>query len=405
MTSTSADVTTAPPLARAPDNAQAPRLPHIGALDGLRGLAIALVMFHHMTLLEPISPIDHVLKWMGGMAWCGVDLFFVLSGFLITGILLDTRGGPHYFRQFYARRTLRIFPLYYAVLFLYLVILPHSRWAQYIPRGDVVLPARYFWLYLSNIAMAMAGSFGISVLSITWSLAIEEQFYLVWPTVVRFVRGSALLWIAIAGVVIPPILRSVLVLHGANVIVPYVLTPCRLEPIAIGAILAMMMRSSSWALCQRAARIVVWVAMAAIAVTFAVQGNPTIYGKPMQTIGYTFFALIFGALLALSVSARPGSALYHVSNFKLLRFFGRYSYAAYLLQPMVVVFMRRSFIRPERFPTILHSHIPAQLLFYVIGFSASMGLAVLSWHVWEKHFLRLKALFPYGRVPAERSAK
>jgi len=405
MTSTSVDATTAPPLARAPDNARAPRLPHIGALDGLRGLAIALVMFHHMTLLDPISPIDHVLKWMGGMAWCGVDLFFVLSGFLITGILLDTRGGPHYFRQFYARRTLRIFPLYYAMLFLYLVILPHSRWAQYIPKGDVVLPARYFWLYLSNIAMAMAGSFGISVLSITWSLAIEEQFYLVWPTVVRFVRGSALLWIALAGVVIPPVLRSVLVLHGANVIVPYVLTPCRLEPIAVGAILAMMMRSDGWALCQRAARIVVWLALGAIAVTFAVQGNPTIYGKPMQTVGYTFFALMFGALLVLSVSARPGNALFRVTNLKLLRFFGRYSYAAYLLQPMVVVFMRRSFIRPERFPAIAHSHIPAQLLFYAVGFSASMGLAVLSWHLWEKHFLRLKALFPYGRVPGDRSAK
>ena len=193
--------------------------------------------------------------------------------------------------------------------------------------------------------------------------------------------------------------------NRSNVIVPYVLTPCRLEPIAVGAILAMMMRSDGWALCQRAARIVVWLALGAIAVTFAVQGNPTIYGKPMQTVGYTFFALMFGALLVLSVSARPGNALFRVTNLKLLRFFGRYSYAAYLLQPMVVVFMRRSFIRPERFPAIAHSHIPSQLLFYAVGFSASMGLAVLSWHLWEKHFLRLKALFPYGRVPDDRSAK
>jgi len=73
--------------------------------------------------------------------------------------------------------------------------------------------------------------------------------------------------------------------------------------------------------------------------------------------------------------------------------------------PAQAMMESRAFIRPERFPSILHSHIPAQLLFYAIGFSASMGLAVLSWHLWEKHFLRLKALFPYGRVPGDRSAK
>ncbi len=88
------------------------RRPRIGALDGLRGTAILLVMFHHTTLLQANVFPDRILAWSGGMAWCGVDLFFVLSGFLITGILYDTRTGQNYFRQFYARRTLRIFPLY-----------------------------------------------------------------------------------------------------------------------------------------------------------------------------------------------------------------------------------------------------------------------------------------------------
>src|SRR6188472_2734668 len=132
------------------------RRPHAGvipALDGLRGIAIILVMLHHFTYYRPTSGIDALIGDVLFFGWTGVDLFFVLSGFLITGILLDTRDGGHYFTTFYARRILRIFPLYYLILLLALVVLPkfpavHS---VLIGQDDVVdLPRQWpYWLYMT----------------------------------------------------------------------------------------------------------------------------------------------------------------------------------------------------------------------------------------------------------------
>src|SRR4051812_39004746 len=96
----------------------------IPALDGLRGIAILLVLFHHFTIYRPDRGLDKWLANIPAAGWIGVDVFFVLSGFLITGILLDARDRRHYFRNFYARRALRIFPLYYLVVFVGLILLP-----------------------------------------------------------------------------------------------------------------------------------------------------------------------------------------------------------------------------------------------------------------------------------------
>ena len=172
--------------ARHPDHPGRSRS-HLPGLDGIRGLAILMVMFSHFIVvgknLDPLSPFGRFLH----SGYLGVDLFFVLSGFLITGILIDSKITPNYFRVFYMRRALRIFPLYYlllAVSWLTVVfITPQDK-----PLLTGVDSMAWFWLYASNIGMAVKGDWLNSPtwvgLGHFWSLAVEEQFYLVWPLLV-----------------------------------------------------------------------------------------------------------------------------------------------------------------------------------------------------------------------------
>ncbi|HZJ61945.1 MAG TPA: acyltransferase [Kofleriaceae bacterium] len=161
---------------------EAPASEIVPALDGVRGLAILLVLAHN---LSPFESTRRLIDLSAGLTfdfgWVGVQLFFVLSGYLISGILLDTRGAPGYYRAFFGRRVLRIFPLYYGVLFLCLVLLPVLGLAP-----DALLADRrhsvWLWTYLINWAEPLGAA--IAVFPHFWSLAVEEQFYLVWPFVV-----------------------------------------------------------------------------------------------------------------------------------------------------------------------------------------------------------------------------
>src|SRR5262245_13745 len=163
----------------------------VPALDGLRGLAILPVMLTHFVSdgdLSPVSKVDEIVSATLTLGWVGVELFFVLSGFLITGILLDSRGAPHYFRNFYIRRTLRIFPLYYGFLALWLGVLPlFYKWPNDVLKVvSIPVSPVWSWAYLTNIVQALHDDWraGPPYTTHFWSLAIEEQFYLVWPTVV-----------------------------------------------------------------------------------------------------------------------------------------------------------------------------------------------------------------------------
>lgn len=216
--------------------------------DGLRGVAILYVMVYHLTRIErPSGPLESVVAGLTSMGWSGVDLFFVLSGFLITGILFDARNGRHYFRNFYMRRTLRIFPLYYAVVFLCLVVMPN------LPEGVVPLQkaenfARiegdeiWYWLYLSNFAIASAEAFRHAILDISWSLAIEEQFYAVWPLVVLACGRKSLMIACAAVVCVSPFVRAAFLAADFTGVSVYVMTPTRLDPLAMGAFVALAAR-------------------------------------------------------------------------------------------------------------------------------------------------------------------
>ena len=193
---------------------------HIKPLDGLRGIAILLVMwFHFAWPAKAQGLITRLYVSVAALGWVGVDLFFVLSGFLITGILLDSKRGAGYFRNFYARRVLRIFPLYYAVLLVTLVILP-----LIVPYDTPALKRLlegqgWLWLYSTNISVAVEhGNWIASAdwlrMGALWSLAVEEHFYLVWPLLVFFLSRRALLRTSIAMIVLVPILRTVALFAG-----------------------------------------------------------------------------------------------------------------------------------------------------------------------------------------------
>jgi peptidoglycan/LPS O-acetylase OafA/YrhL len=403
-----------PTLASAMPRANATSEPgQIPALDGLRGAAILLVLLHHQTLL-PLADGPAADQWFARFfhfGWAGVDLFFVLSGFLITGLLLDAKGAPGYFRNFYARRTLRIFPLYYAVVFFSLVVLPNLP-AGLVPAQKVANFGRidgdelWYWLYLSNYSIAAAGQYRHGILDISWSLAIEEQFYLIWPLVVSRLGRTALLRVCMGLVVFAPLCRLALAWGGANELAPYVLTPARVDTLAIGAFLAVASRDPGG---LAKLRPVVRVAGGALALGlvlwFLAAGGIQTFGTAFLVLGFSAVALAFGALLALTVTAAPGSTLHRVFTWPVLRSFGKYSYALYLFHLPLRALVRDIVFTPASLPALAGSLIPGQIVFYAVSTALAFVAAWVSWYAYESRFLALKRFFPRAEAKPARAER
>ena len=189
---------------------------HIPALDGLRGIAIILVMLFHLTYFLPGVPLDVAFLRLTNYGWTGVDLFFVLSGFLITGILLEAKGTPNYFKNFYARRALRIFPLYYGFVAFLIFVYPLAA-AQFRAERDILVENRWWVLgYAVNWIVAWTGDFGRTPLGTGgfWSLAIEEQYYLMWPAVVLLLSRRVLFRVCIGIALFSVVVRFVMAFAG-----------------------------------------------------------------------------------------------------------------------------------------------------------------------------------------------
>src|SRR5215469_3750176 len=211
------------------------RLPQ---LDGIRGLAILVVILHNESVKYPFLYLDRIFA----NGWMGVDLFFVLSGFLITGILLNTKQPKGYFKNFYARRCLRIWPLYYSSIFLMFVIIPFLQPSD----GQIIFQRSEPWwaypFYLQNFLVKNPAA-AAGLLGVTWSLAIEEQFYFVWPIIIRSCPRAVLQRIAIGIICASPFLRMFLSSHAVDL---YSNTFSRLDGLMAGALLATIVRSSDF---------------------------------------------------------------------------------------------------------------------------------------------------------------
>jgi peptidoglycan/LPS O-acetylase OafA/YrhL len=320
----------------------------------------------------------------------GVDLFFVLSGFLITGLLLDAKNRPHYFRNFYARRTLRIFPLYYAVLTALFLVLPHF---AALPRG--LQQARehqlWLWTYTTNFYIAAKASWDVlAYVNHFWSLAIEEHFYLLWPLIVFSFSRESLERICVGVVVVGLALRIVTSLAGMTELSISVLTPLRIDTLCVGGILAALVRRESGAemLLRRSTRAA--LALGAIVVTLSAWCAATKIGLPvLHQLRNTLYALFFGALSLMSLQSNVVGRLFQG---RLLRFFGKYSYGLYVYHGILMWYLRE-LRTADRLDTRFESHWLAMAANAALGVSVSVVVAVLSYELFEKRFLALKRFF------------
>jgi peptidoglycan/LPS O-acetylase OafA/YrhL len=354
-------------------------------------MAILLVILSHFsgTSVAPAG-IRKVLY----LGWSGVDLFFVLSGFLITGILLDTSGSKNRLSSFYTRRILRIFPLYFlSVIAYFRLAVPLARHLWHWNSLDPSLET-WYWLHLSNWKIA----FGHipPALGHFWSLAIEEQFYLFWPLLVFFGRRPWLPYVCLGVIGTSFGLRWAYGNHRFDQQFLYTLTPFRLEPLAFGSLAALVVRN-------RRLLSIVWRRLPLISSSGAImlfvvlligwcdQNRPADpFRPPMATLGLTAFAVVYASVV-LFAFVRSGSPTWPALLLRApaLRAFGKYSYAIYIFHWPLCVLQTHWIER-------VASGIPAQyrslcwIGHLVLGLALSFTVGLLSWHIVEKHFLALK---------------
>jgi len=365
-------------LVAAPKNG---KLSHILELDGVRGIAVLLVLVAHLTMIPRGHPLFNYLA----LGTTGVQLFFVLSGFLITRILLVSKDEPEYFKRFYLRRALRIFPLYYAVLIAYFwVIAPLT--------GAATTHQAWYWFYLMNYVTS-----GPPRLDHFWTLAIEEQFYLVWPLIVLVVKRKWLapLCLSLAGCVM--LARFTLYGHVSNTTISEA-TLFSLDPLAIGAAIA-----ATWSISAQRENmgrfgLIALATGLTLFVAAVILGNGNTHSRVpiMIRMGNAGVALIYGGWIMriLAHSSDEG----FVSRFlraPAMTNIGKYSYAIYVLHYPLAKLTISSSLK------ITNSLVLASLLSLVAGFCLSYALAALSWRFLEQPCLRLKdRLAPYGAVAA-----
>jgi peptidoglycan/LPS O-acetylase OafA/YrhL len=363
---------------------------HVPALDGIRGVAILLVVIYHFASSMEFLGVKSPLLSPWDFGWGGVDVFFTLSGFLITGILLDTKASPGYFKAFYARRVLRIFPLYYGALFVVMIlraILPSAGiWGI---QTGIFSPGSYFWtlLFLQNAAVAIHGSDASGVLTHYWSLGVEEYFYLLWPLLV-WLLSRRLLGVVSAMAICASIVGRLLVLrHGLNTGFVFGLTPLRLDGLALGALAAILIRVHDPRRLRGGAVFVFTAAMAALIAMFWGRGTADQSDPLNWMVSYPAISVATAALLVLCCA---GGMVAIVFSARILRWFGRYSYGLYVWHPITGMLLFHSAV------SIVPRGAGAGLVTIIaLGvFALDLVIAWASYQFWEKRFLRLKRYFP-----------
>lgn len=327
----------------------------------------------------------------------GVDLFFVLSGFLITGILIDAQGSPRYFTNFLARRSLRIFPLYFAALFLCLMA---SNWVPAF-RGmfaQAEASQFYLWSYLTNVKMSLDNAWSFGYMDHFWSLAVEEHFYLAWPLALFWCCRRTAFKLACGLAVASAVARVGFASFSNNGLAPDVLTVFRCDALLLGAMLAMQIRS------PRGLAPFKWWALGLLPLCLVVGVAASLFDKRLFTVPHSLWAVMWACVLVWLLQGRPCSLLARCFNLNGLRTLGKYSYAIYVFQspliPIVAAVCSVPILTDWTGNALL-----GNLMYIAAMFTLTYGAALLSWHGLEKHCLKLKELFPTHRPPPASPAQ
>jgi len=376
---------------------------HLAALDGVRGIAIlSVLLFHFVANTIPTNGFERAVNHVLNYGSLGVDLFFALSGFLITGILFDARAEADYFKNFYMRRVLRIFPLYYAVLVVVFFVLP------LVPAlaGSEIVSLRdrqaWAWLYAVNVYVSIHGDWVLGHLTHFWSLAVEEHFYFVWPFVVYWLadRPKRLMQAALGLAAASFVARLVASLAGVNGVALTALTPFQLDALCLGGFFAVFLRQPGGeAAVRRFLRPAVLATLAATLVVYAL--NTLLPDARVVTLPLRagLLRLLLVGVLLWALTTAPESRASAVFRAPSLAFLGKYAYGLYVYHHFISHFFvthRTEFLLAPW----LGSHTLAVFVQATVGIAATVALAFVSYEYFEKPFLRLKRFWPSSRDAA-----
>ncbi|HET9278781.1 MAG TPA: acyltransferase [Flavitalea sp.] len=361
------------PRVSEPDGLQSGNNPtRIRELDGLRGIAILLVVsFHYINnqLIHVSNQPAKILSTITSFGWIGVDLFFVLSGFLIGNILIRNKGSKRYFPTFFIRRMLRIIPNYYLLVgvFLLIGIIPYFS-GNYFLTGNRIFPDWTYIAMVHNFFMAFSENMGNDAMSVTWSIGIEEQFYLVFPFLVYYMRSRWLPYFLVFVMVLAFLAR----MQFEHWIPGYVLLHCRADALAIGALIAWFnQRKSFEEVVNRNKRILLLVPV------FVVIGCALLFFiyQDLGSIRNSLFSIFFGFCLLWALTQKTSWYAQVLRN-KVLVAVGTISYSLYLFHYLILGLSHHIAGNKEGIGIYGAGDILVSVIALIISFAVARGIYV-----------------------------